>query len=145
AGIYQLEITVEDLGGNIARKVIPLQVLPTPPKITLHTNPTDSVLSAGSELRLEWESRGVEPDYRGLLLEFTLDGEHWVAIFDPLPADGSVEWRLPPVDSNRCRLRLTLTRSDGLTDQTWSGMFTISSTRPRVRVQGIRPARPGEN
>ena len=51
-----------------------------------------------------------------------------------------MRWKLPAVDSNRCRVRVVLEREDGLTGEDQSGPFTISTTHPRVRVKDVRPS-----
>ncbi|MGE3164336.1 MAG: hypothetical protein AB7O52_05490 [Planctomycetota bacterium] len=138
-GMLVVEITAEDLAGNRARELIPLQVLPTPPRLLILTDPGQAVLASGQDLRVEWESRGVEPLHRGVTLELTTDGESWQVLARELPADGSFVWALPPLDSNRCQLRFTLTRPDGLSAETTTGVFTVSSTEPRARVEGVTP------
>ena len=52
----------------------------------------------------------------------------YVVMFE-LPADGNVEWTVPTIDSSRCQLRLTVEREDGMVGKTWSGRFTISTTK----------------
>lgn len=138
-GMVLIEVAAEDLAGNRTTERLPVQVVPTPPIVSLLTDPRGAILPARDELRLEWESRGVEPSFRGLSIDFAVDGEQWTRVAQDLPADGHHTWRLPDVDSNRCRLRLVITRPDGLTGEILSGWFTISSTAPRVQVQGVQP------
>lgn len=140
-GTVLMEVTAEDLAGNRAREIIPIQVLPTPPLVTLLTEPKNAILPAGEELRLEWESQGVDPAYTGVVLEYTLGDGTWQRLAADLPADGHYVWSLPQADSSRCQLRFTLTRPDGLTGITESGVFTISSTTPEVKVEGVTPRR----
>ena len=69
-----------------------------------------------------------------------LDPEDTVSVADAQPADGTRMWRLPKIDSNRCKIRLEVTAPDGLQGVVESGRFTISSSTPEVRAGGIRPA-----
>lgn len=138
-GVLLVEVTAEDLAGNRAREVIPLQVLPTPPRLLLLTDPGQAVLAAGHELRVEWECRGIDPVHPGVSIELTTGGEEWQLLAQNLPADGAFLWSLPPIDSNRCQLRFTVTRPDGLSAVTKSGVFTVSSTEPRAKVEGVSP------
>lgn len=138
-GLHYLEVTARDLAGNPTQEVIPVQVIPTPPSIKLLTDPAGTVHPSGSEIELSWEARGVSPIHRGMLIEFTVDGESWDKVASDLPADGSLRWPLPEVDSNRVRLRFTLTRPDGLVGRAWTGNFTVSTTTPEVEVDPIRP------
>ncbi|MFQ5653634.1 MAG: hypothetical protein ACE5GW_02750 [Planctomycetota bacterium] len=140
AGSYTLEVCAIDLAGNQARQLVPVRVIASAPRVRILADPGGSILAAGDDLHIEWESSGVEPLHRGLSIDFSSDGAAWQRIFDDLTADGRVAWKLPAVDSNRCRLRLTLRRPDGLTARRESGVFTISATAPRVRVEGVRPA-----
>ena len=142
AGVYHIEVVASDLANNTARQRFTVQVIPTAPTVTLLTNPEDAVLAGGDELYLEWESAGVAPLHEGLAIEISTDGESWITLEEGLPADGKHALRLPRVDSNRCRLRLTVTRPDGLSGRVESGFFTISSTVPRVQVRDVRPAPP---
>lgn len=143
AGVHYLEVTAHDLAGNPAQQVIPIQVIPTPPKIQLLTDPAGTVHASGTELELTWESRGVSPIHRGMTIEFTVDGKNWRPLVETLqPADGTLRWPLPEVDSNRVRVRFTLTRPDGLTGRAWTGNFTVSTTTPEVEVDPIRPKSP---
>jgi hypothetical protein len=141
AGFYNIEVTARDLAGNTSREVVPVQVIPTAPAITLLTNPTGSVLVGGDEIELEWESRGLPPEYAGVTIEFSSSDEDWEVALADLPADGKAMWKLPVLDSNRCRFRLTVHRADGLRGDVETGYFTVSSTLPRVRVREIRPIR----
>ncbi|MEM7262211.1 MAG: hypothetical protein AAF488_09495, partial [Planctomycetota bacterium] len=138
-GVYYVEVTAEDLAGNTDRSVFPVQVIATPPQVQLLVDPGGGTFAAGRELTIEWETDGVEPLYRGTTIELTLDGETWKIIGAELPADGNVEWTVPAIDSSRCQLRLTVEREDGMVGKTWSGRFTVSTTKPRVEVKGARP------
>ncbi len=139
-GMQILEVTAEDLAGNRAVERVVVNIAATPPEPKLLTDLGSRVLAAGSEVSLEWESKGVEPDWQGLQIEFSADGIDYVPLEESFPADGSITWRVPAVDSNRCTIRLTLTAPDGLQGVVESGRFTVSSIRPKVRAGGIRPA-----
>lgn len=139
-GMQILEVTAEDLAGNRTVERIVVTIASSPPEPKLLTELGSRVLAAGSDVSLEWESKGVEPDWRGLKIEFSADGIDYVSLEGKFPADGSIAWRVPAVDSNRCTIRLTLTAPDGLLGVVKSGRFTVSSIRPKVRAGGIRPA-----
>lgn len=139
-GVHTLEVIAEDLAGNRAIQRIPVTVIPTPPRPLLVTDPGGEVLAAGEEFSLAWTCEGVEPEWRGVRLEITTDGTRWDTILEAQPADGSGTWQLPTVDSNRCRLRILVTAPDGMRGSSETGPFTISSSPPKVRAGGIRPA-----
>lgn len=140
-GPVVIEVTAEDLAGNKTRELVYLQVIPRAPEVRLLTEPAGGILRAGRELRIEWESRGVDPLESAVSLAFTADGSNWVVMGTGLPADGHHVWKIPSVDSNRCQLRLTVLRPDGISSATESGRFTISSTAPDVKVEGVVPKR----
>ena len=140
AGVHTLELIAEDLAGNRAIQRIPVTVIPTPPRPMILTDFAERVFAAGDEVSIEWETEGVEPDWSRLQVQFAEDGEKFQVIYDAQPADGSVVWRVPAVDSNRCRLRVVIVAPDGLRGESSTGRFTASSSPPRVRAGGIRPA-----
>ncbi|MEM7167502.1 MAG: hypothetical protein AAF581_18745 [Planctomycetota bacterium] len=141
-GPVVIEVTAEDLAGNRTREQLHLQVIPRAPEVRLLTEPAGGILRAGDEMRIEWESRGVDPLESVVSLAFTADGTNWTVMGTGLSADGHHVWKVPTVDSNRCRLRLTVLRPDGISSATESGRFTISSTPPDVKVEGVVP-KPG--
>lgn len=144
AGLYHVKVTATDLATNRTSELVPIQVLPAIPAVVILTNPEGGVLEGSAEMHLEWESRGADPLEKGMRIDFSADGQEWIPAFEDLTADGSVVWTLPAVDSNRCRLRFTLTTRDGLSGRAETGDFTVSTTLPKVRVRGVRPARAGE-
>lgn len=139
-GVYYVEVTAEDFAGNTDRKVFPIQVHATPPEVSLIIDPGGGTLAAGGELQIEWQTKGVDPLHEGATIEATTDGVHWETIGARFSADGTLEWKLPNVDSSRCQIRISVSRPDGLVGKTWSGRFTISKTVPQVGVRGARPA-----
>lgn len=139
-GVHTLEVIAEDLAGNRAIQRLPATVIPTPPEVRFLADPAGSILAAGDELELAWQGAGVEPDWRGVTIEFSADGERFELVAAEQAADARTTWRVPAVDSNRCRFRLTIAAPDGLRGACESGPFTISSAPPRVRAGGIRPA-----
>ncbi len=138
-GLHYVEVIARDLAGNETRETVEFMVIPTPPTVRLLTDPAGSIVRSGSSVRLEWESRGIDPLHRGLSIEFTTDGETWKPLARELPADGVYTWVLPAVDSNRVQLRFALEREDGLVGRAWSGAFTISTTPPKSRVNNVTP------
>ncbi|MGA1535027.1 MAG: hypothetical protein ACO4B4_11070 [Planctomycetota bacterium] len=152
AGVHTIEVTAEDLAGNRVRERLSVIVQPSPPRPALLTTLAGGVLRGGADLRLEWSldrdlAQGLDPGVDGsgrVTLEFTADGESWTTIHSSPRSTGGIAWRVPGVDSNRCELRVVAVDADGLRGECASGRFTVSSSAPRVRAGGIRPAPPKE-
>ena len=75
--IHNLARTIERQG-NLDEAVAMFEELIA--KSAAALRPGNSVLAGGRELRVEWESRGMEPLDRGMTVEFTADGEQWQEI-----------------------------------------------------------------
>jgi hypothetical protein len=78
----------------------------------------------GSNHQISWQTTGTI-DY--VKIEFSSNnGGHWTVIAPSTPNTGAYNWRVPPVNSNQCRIRINGISNSNITDMS-DNVFTIES------------------
>ncbi|MBN1419100.1 MAG: hypothetical protein JXP34_10005 [Planctomycetes bacterium] len=147
-GLVLVRFTGEDLAGNSATEIVPINVILPDPEATFE--PIAELregypLRAGAIVNVRWRTRGIGSARTTWRLDLSTDGgTTWTAQASGEGPGGVHAWTVPGgLDSSRCILRLQVTRDDGAVAVTALDPFSVASRAPRVILTGsVEPAPP---
>ncbi len=90
---------------------------------------------------ITWKAEDDNMKEKPIRLEYSSDnGKIWNIIDDRIPNNGTYKWSIPPVNSTRCRIRLSaFDKADNKAMVVSTAPFSVDSSPPRSRVRAIVP------
>jgi len=147
-GLVLVRFTGEDLAGNTATEIAPVNVVLPDPEVVFEPIAELSEgypIRSGSVVNVRWRTRGIGSARTTWTLDLSADGgTAWTAQASGDGPGGVYAWVVPAgLDSSRCVLRIQVTRDDGAVATATLDPFPVAARAPRVTLTGSVEPAPG--
>ncbi|MFC2095521.1 hypothetical protein ACFLSW_03680 [Candidatus Bipolaricaulota bacterium] len=111
-----------------------------PPSLEIVSPNSLTTWIAGSTVDVLWDSSAMSTATDVNVSYSTDEGMTWTSIAGKIPNNGSVSWNVPDLQTNQCRVRISLTRAPGVYSE--SQPFTIQREGDPIQPRSIAVIRP---
>ncbi len=147
-GKYALAASAVDRAGNTEPPPSPgepgelsLQIDTKKPLVRLRTLDLGGSIRGAARLPIQWEAVAPKPAPSPVSIYLSPDdGNTWSVVASDVANAGTFFWEVPPINSARCRLKITIRDSSGAIGEAVSSKpFSIDSARPTSAI-GMSPS-----